>query len=65
MKMLRTMLKVDDCSPRAFPFLVWPKVGDMVGVRREDGPTHATITGLRRERGPDGRSLILVSARTL
>ena len=62
--MLRTMLSVDDSSPCAFPFVVPPKVGDRVGFWR-NGPSHATIVGVRREAAPDGSGLLLVCARSI
>ncbi len=63
--MLRTMLSVDNGRPSAFPFLVCPKIGDRIGLWRKDAPAHATIVGLRREAGPDGAGLILVSAQSI
>jgi hypothetical protein len=63
-KMLRTMLSVDDRSPAAFGFVVLPKVGDRIGLWAKNNLTHATVVGMRRETGPDGSGLLLVSARS-
>ena len=61
--MLRTMLALDDRSPAAFPFVVFPKIGHRIGVWSGDSRALATITGFRRESGPDG-AFLLVCARS-
>jgi hypothetical protein len=62
--MVTTVLSVDDGSPSAFPFAVFPKIGGRICFRSQDRLAHATITGLRRAIGPDGGCLVLVSARS-
>ena len=58
-KMLRTMVSVDDSLPAAFRFVAEPKVGHTIGVWTGEARAHATITGFRRERGPDGCFLVV------
>jgi hypothetical protein len=59
------MLTVDDRNPCAFGFVVLPKIGDKIGFRAAEAFLHATVTGMRRETGPDGSGLLLVSARSI
>lgn len=63
--MLTTMLAVDGGSPSAFRFVVSPKVGDRIGFWRKNALSHATVTGMRHEAGPDGGGRLLVNARSL
>jgi hypothetical protein len=63
--MLRTVLSVDESRPSAFRFVVRPKVGDKIGFWQKDALSHALVTALRHEAGPDGSGMLVVSARSI
>jgi hypothetical protein len=62
--MIWAALSLDDSNVKPFPFVKHPKVGDRIGVTRCGAHAHATIVGMRHERGSDGEGTLFVSARS-